>query len=42
MTNNNMLFIANWKMHGNTKDIYKTRSVIRLLKLKKYKKQMEL
>ncbi len=38
MTNNNMYFIANWKMHGNAKDIEKTNSVIRLSRLKKYKK----
>ena len=38
MTNNNMYFIANWKMHGNTKDIEKTKPIIRLSKSKKYKK----
>jgi len=38
MTNNNMYFIANWKMYGNTKDIEKTRPIIRLSKLNKYKK----
>ena len=37
MTNNNMYFIANWKMYGNTMDINKTKSVIKLAKLKKYK-----
>tara|TARA_B100001250_G_scaffold403740_1_gene418703 strand:- start:867 stop:1619 length:753 start_codon:yes stop_codon:yes gene_type:complete len=38
MTNNNMYFIANWKMHGNTKDIDRSRSVIKLSNIKKYKK----
>ena len=38
MTNNNMYFIANWKMHGNTKDIERTKSVLRLSRLNKYKK----
>ena len=38
MTNNNMFFIANWKMHGNTVDIAKTKSVIKLANTKKYKK----
>tara|TARA_B100001540_G_C15564089_1_gene531836 strand:+ start:24 stop:776 length:753 start_codon:yes stop_codon:yes gene_type:complete len=38
MTNNNMFFIANWKMHGNTRDIVKTTSVIKLAKSKKYKR----
>jgi len=38
MTNNNMYFIANWKMHGNAKDIEKTKSIIRLSRLNKYKK----
>ncbi len=38
MTNNNMIFIANWKMHGNTSDIIKSSSVIRLANTKKYKK----
>ena len=38
MTNNNMYFIANWKMHGNTKDIERTKSIIRLTKLNKYRK----
>ena len=33
-----MYFIANWKMHGNTKDIEKTSPIIRLSKLKKYRK----
>ena len=37
MTNNNMYFIANWKMHGNTADINKSKSVIKLANLKKYK-----
>ena len=38
MTNNNMFFIANWKMYGNTGDIVKTKSVIKLANTKKYKK----
>ena len=38
MTNNNMFFIANWKMYGNTGDIVKTRSVIKLSNTKKCKK----
>ena len=38
MTNNNIYFIANWKMYGNTKDIEKTKPIIRLSKSKKYKK----
>ena len=38
MTNNNMYFIANWKMYGNTADIDKSTSVKRLANLKKYKK----
>ena len=33
-----MYFIANWKMHGNTKDIERTKSVLRLSRLNKYKK----
>ena len=37
MTNNNIYFIANWKMHGNTADIDKSKSVIKLANLKKYK-----
>tara|TARA_Y100000766_G_scaffold3711_1_gene2870 strand:- start:495 stop:1247 length:753 start_codon:yes stop_codon:yes gene_type:complete len=37
MTNNNMYFVANWKMHGNTADINKSKSVIKLANLKKYK-----
>ena len=38
MTNNNMYFVANWKMYGNTADIDKSISVMRLANLKKYKK----
>ncbi len=38
MTNNNIYFIANWKMHGNTKNIDKVQAVIKLSKLQKYKK----
>ncbi len=37
MTNNNMYFVANWKMYGNTADINKSKSVIKLANLKKYK-----
>ena len=37
MTNNNIYFIANWKMHGNIRDINKSKSVIKLANLKKYK-----
>ena len=38
MTNNNMYFVANWKMYGNTVDIDKSKSVIKLSKQQKYKK----
>ena len=38
MTNNNMYFIANWKMYGNKADIDKSVSVIKLANYKKYKK----
>ena len=38
MTNNNIYFIANWKMHGNIADINRSKSVIKLSNLKKYKK----
>ena len=38
MTNNNMYFIANWKMYGNIADISKSKSVVRLSNLKKFKK----
>ena len=38
MTNNKMYFVANWKMYGNTVDINKAISVIKLTKLKKFKK----
>ena len=38
MTNNNMYFIANWKMQGNTKLIDRVKSLKSLLKQKKYKK----
>ena len=37
MTNNNIYFIANWKMHGNIADINKSKSVIKLANHKKYK-----
>ena len=33
-----MYFIANWKMYGNTKDIEKTKPIIRLSKSSKYRK----
>ncbi len=39
MTNNNIYFIANWKMHGNIGDINRSISVIKLANLKKYKKK---
>ena len=32
-----MYFIANWKMHGNTQNIERSNSVIKLSNLKKYK-----
>ena len=38
MTNNKMYFVANWKMYGNTVDINKAISVIKLTKLKKFAK----
>ena len=38
MTNNNMIFIANWKMYGNAGNISKSSSVIKLANTKKYKK----
>ena len=38
MTNNNMYFIANWKMFGNLSSINSINMVINLAKLKKYKK----
>ncbi len=38
MTNTNMFFVANWKMNGNTTDINKAKSVIKLANNKKYKK----
>jgi len=37
MTNNNMYFVANWKMHGNTNDIERSKSIIKISKLKKFK-----
>ena len=33
-----MYFVANWKMHGNTRDIERVKPVINLTKQKKYKK----
>ena len=38
MTNNNIYFIANWKMYGNIRDINKVNPVIKLANAKKYKK----
>tara|TARA_Y100001970_G_C13883416_1_gene674978 strand:+ start:33 stop:785 length:753 start_codon:yes stop_codon:yes gene_type:complete len=38
MTNNNIYFIANWKMYGNIRDINKVNPVIKLANTKKYKK----
>jgi len=38
MTNNNIFFIANWKMYGNIRDINKANPVIKLANTKKYKK----
>ena len=38
MTNNNMYFIANWKMYGNIADINKSKTVVSLSNLKKFKK----
>ncbi len=38
MTNNNMIFIANWKMHGNLKDISKVNLVSEFINQKKFKK----
>ena len=38
MTNNNMYFIANWKMFGKQSSINSINNVINLTKLKKYKK----
>jgi len=35
---NNMFFIANWKMFGDFKSINSTKKVIKLSKIKKYKK----
>ena len=32
-----MYFVANWKMYGNTRDIERSNSVVKLTKLKKYK-----
>jgi len=39
MTNNNIYFIANWKMYGNIADINRSKSVIKLANHKKYKKK---
>ncbi len=33
-----MYFVANWKMHGNIADIDRSRSIIKLINIKKYKK----
>ena len=37
MTNNNMIFVANWKMHGNFNDISKVNTVLNLIKSKNIK-----
>ena len=38
MTNNNMYFIANWKMHGSHTSINSINKVISLIKSKKFRK----
>ena len=38
MTNNNMYFIANWKMYGNLSSINTVKNVIKLYKKRKFKK----
>ena len=38
MTNNNIYFIANWKMYGNLKSINSIKNVINLSKKLKYNK----
>ena len=38
MTNNNIYFIANWKMHGNPTSVNSIRRVIGLSKTKKFRK----
>tara|TARA_B100001250_G_scaffold370613_1_gene354885 strand:- start:15 stop:767 length:753 start_codon:yes stop_codon:yes gene_type:complete len=37
MTNIKMYFVANWKMHGNIKDIERSKSVLKLTNSKKFK-----
>ena len=34
-----MIFIANWKMHGNLKDISKVNLVLKFINQKKFKKK---
>lgn len=38
MTNNNMIFIANWKMNGNFSDISKAKILNKLIKQRKFKR----
>ena len=38
MTNNNIYFIANWKMHGNIGDINRSKSIIKLANQKRNRK----
>ena len=38
MTNNNMIFVANWKMNGNYSDISKAKILDKLIKQRKYKR----
>jgi len=38
MTNNNMIFVANWKMNGNFTDISKAKILNKLIKQRKFKR----
>ena len=38
MTNNNIYFVANWKMHGNLTSLKSINNVIKLAKSKKFRK----
>ena len=38
MTNNNMIFVANWKMNGNFSDISKAKILNKLIKQRKFKR----
>ena len=38
MTNNNIYFVANWKMYGNSRSINTIKSIIKLSKVKKFNK----